>query len=89
LQVLDIEKPQPQPYRPAAEVPLFIRRNFPRIQSLALVDGQNQDLLVKQPESLKLAAKAQMKTACAASVLPLTKKIVNEPIRLRLGKFWK
>ena len=59
MQVLEIDKPLPIPYRPLGEVPIYIRRNGPKIQPLPIVDGHIQDPPLQHLDCIKPAAKAK------------------------------
>jgi hypothetical protein len=88
MQILEGEKSLPVPYRPSGEVPLFIRRNGPKIQPLPIVDGHLQDLSSQQFETIKVPLKALPKAMSAASIPAAAKKLPND-VRARSGKFWK
>ncbi len=89
-QMLEIDRPLPVPYRPSGDVPIFIRRNGPKIQPLPIVDGHLQNNLpLQQPDCIKAAAKAPLKALSVPGVPPVVKKSANDAVRLRCGKFWK
>jgi hypothetical protein len=70
-------------------VPIFIRRNGPKIQPLPIVDGHIQELPVQQPDAMKALAKAPSKSASVVSVPAVVKKLANDVVKARPGKFWK